>query len=403
MALEFPNPALRTGPYLAAFDRHTVTSGIVAAVFATTGPLALILSIAQLRGLSDVATIGWIFGGYGLGGVVSILFSSLYRLPLGMAWTIPGGALLLAALDHLSFGEVVAASFVSGLLIAVIGLSGMVAWIMRRIPMPVVMGMVAGVFLPIGLGLVNGFVAMPLLAAAMVAGFLVVSVLPAVRRSFPPILGAILAGTVVIVATGQVAEIPAGADWLVRPVVFQPEFTWRAMGELVLPLTIAVVGIQNVQGFTILREAKHEPPMNMLTVACGITSYFMAAVGSVPCTVTGPVNAVLVSTPRPERRFAGGVVFGIVIGLFGLFAPITIAVAAAVPVAFIGVLGGLAMLPVLSQSFRSGFSGGAPLGALIAFMVTVSEVKILNIGAPFWGLVFGYLVSLILDREAARG
>ena len=56
------------------------------------------------------------------------------------------------------------------------------------------------------------------------------------------------------------------------------------------------------------------------------------------------------------------------------------------------------MLPVLTSSFQSAFSGKQTLGALVAFLVTVSEIKLLNIGAPFWGLVFGYAVTVILER-----
>jgi benzoate membrane transport protein len=33
------------------------------------------------------------------------------------------------------------------------------------------------------------------------------------------------------------------------------------------------------------------------------------------------------------------------------------------------------------------------MGALITFMVTISDHTILNIGAPFWGLVFGVAAS----------
>ncbi len=48
----------------------------------------------------------------------------------------------------------------------------------------------------------------------------------------------------------------------------------------------------------------------------------------------------------------------------------------------------------------SAFGGDFRLGALIAFMVTVSGLDIYNIGAPFWGLVFGYLASQVLERSS---
>ena len=38
------------------------------------------------------------------------------------------------------------------------------------------------------------------------------------------------------------------------------------------------------------------------------------------------------------------------------------------------------------------------LGALVCFLVTVADVPILNVGAPFWGLVLGLAVSRALER-----
>ena len=61
-------------------------------------------------------------------------------------------------------------------------------------------------------------------------------------------------------------------------------------------------------------------------------------------------------------------------------------------------LAGIALLKVLQGAFVSAFQGSFSLGALIAFMVTVSDLVLLNIGAPFWGLVFGCIASLVLER-----
>ena len=63
--------------------------------------------------------------------------------------------------------------------------------------------------------------------------------------------------------------------------------------------------------------------------------------------------------------------------------------ALAMPIAFIGMIGGLALIGVLQSTFAAAFNGSFSLGALIAFLVTVSDATVFNIGAPFWGLVFG--------------
>jgi benzoate membrane transport protein len=70
----------------------------------------------------------------------------------------------------------------------------------------------------------------------------------------------------------------------------------------------------------------------------------------------------------------------------------------ATPAAFIAVLGGLAMLRVLQSAFVTAFSTRFSLGALVTFVVTVSDISILNIGAAFWGLIAGIAVSFLLER-----
>jgi predicted benzoate:H+ symporter BenE len=53
---------------------------------------------------------------------------------------------------------------------------------------------------------------------------------------------------------------------IARPNFYWPEFSWAAMVELVLPLTITVLAAQNAQGFVVLEAAGHKPPINAVTV-----------------------------------------------------------------------------------------------------------------------------------------
>jgi benzoate membrane transport protein len=54
---------------------------------------------------------------------------------------------------------------------------------------------------------------------------------------------------------------------------------------------------------------------------------------------------------------------------------------------------------VLQGAFVTAFGTRFTLGALITFVVTVADVTVLNIGAAFWGLVAGIVVSLLLERS----
>ena len=84
---------------------------------------------------------------------------------------------------------------------------------------------------------------------------------------------------------------------------------------------------------------------------------------------------------------------------FGLFAPVFTRLMLAAPPAFISALAGLAMLRVLQTSFNVAFRERFTLGALVTFIITVADVPIFNVGAPFWGLVIGYAVSRLLERK----
>ncbi len=84
---------------------------------------------------------------------------------------------------------------------------------------------------------------------------------------------------------------------------------------------------------------------------------------------------------------------------FGMFAPMFTRLMLATPPAFIGVLAGLAMLRVLQTAFNVSFRQRFTLGALVTFLITVADVPIFSVGAPFWGLVIGYSVSRLLERK----
>jgi benzoate membrane transport protein len=397
---ERPRPGWRD--IVASFDRHMVTNATVAWLYAITGPLAILLAVASKAGFSQEQVAAWIFGGYAIGGFLSILMSCLYRQPAGVAWSIPGAILIGPALDHLSFAEVVGASIVAGLLIAVLGITGWVRKVMSFCPLPVVMGMVCGVFLPFGLKIITGFEDNLWVALAIVVAFIGSSAVPTIEKALPPVLAALAAGIVAVIVTGHGTPTARLQIGLVHPTILAPEFSLRALLELVLPLAVTVIGIHNPQGFAVLEASNYKPPINALTLACGGGSVLSALVGSVPICVAGPSNAVMCSSGRPEQRFVAGIVYGLLLLAFGILAPVASDLSSTLPIAFIGVLGGLALIRALQSWMATAFGGDLSLGALTAFLVTLSGISIFHIGAPFWGLVFGVATSWLVERATLQ-
>jgi benzoate membrane transport protein len=168
--------------------------------------------------------------------------------------------------------------------------------------------------------------------------------------------------------------------------------------ELVVPLAITVLAVQNAQGIAILTANGHAPPVNAITAACGVGAIATGLVGTVSTCLTGPVNAVISTSGESERHYTAAICVALLAMGFGLLAPFFTRLMLATPPAFIATLAGLAMLRVLQTAFTVSFRGRFTLGALVCFLVTVADVPIFNIGAAFWGLVFGLATAWLLER-----
>ena len=376
-----------------------LANAVIGFIFAASGPVAIILTVGAGGGLSESDLSSWIFGAFFVNGLITLLFCVLYRQPLVFFWTIPGTVLVGPALGHLAWPEVIGAFGITGLLMVALGLSGWVRRAMRAVPMPIVMGMVAGVFLRFGLGLVYAMRDDAWIAAPMIVAFVALGASARWSRRLPPLIGALLVGAAAIALLGRFHSNGWALHALAHPTLYTPVFSWRAIVELVVPLAITVLVVQNGQGIAVLDAAGHKPPINAITVACGAGSLLAAMVGTVSTCLTGPVNALISSSGERDRHYTAGIAVGMLALAFGLFAPVFTRLMLATPPAFIGALAGLAMLRVLQTAFSASFRERFTLGALVTFLVTVADVPIFSVGAPFWGLVIGYAVSRLLEGK----
>jgi benzoate membrane transport protein len=384
---------------LADFGGLYAANAVVAFLFACTGPVAIILSVGARGGLTESDLASWIFGGFFLNSLISIGFSLLYRQPLVFFWSIPGTVLVGPALTHLTFPEVIGAFLATGVLMLLLGFSGWVRRAMDAVPMPIVMAMVAGVFLRFGVDLVRAFAEELWIALPMAAAFIALTALPRLARALPPLIGALAVGAVAVWLLGGFKP-PAGALFAVaQPNVYLPQWSWAAMVELVVPLAITVLAVQNAQGIAILSANGHQPPTNAITAACGAGAIVTGLVGAVSTCLTGPVNAVISTSGERHRHYTAALFIALLALGFGLLAPFFTRLMLATPPAFIATLAGLAMLRVLQTAFTVSFRERYTLGALVCFLVTVADVPIFNIGAAFWGLVFGLVTSRLLERD----
>jgi len=380
--------------------RHELVNGFIGFLFSCTGPVAVILAVGQGAGLSAGVVASWVSAVFCLNGVLTIIASRWSRQPLVYFWTIPGTVVVGQAMAAgTTWPETVGGFVMAAVLLVALALTRQVDRVMHLLPMPIVMAMVAGVFLRFGTDLVLAVDRDLAVAGPMVVAFVAVSAVPRLARWLPAVLVALAVGAVAVSLADRPA-VEVSGRWVIDPVWTTPAFTGSAFIELTIPLLITVLVVQNGQGMAVLRAAGHDPRMNQVTGWCGVTSLVAAPFGGVSTCLAGPTNALVTASGERRRHYAAAIWCGVLAIGFGLLAPGMVRVITTMPEAYVAVLGGLAMLKPLQGAFQTAFSGPYVTGALVTFLVTVADITVFNIGSAFWGLVVGVVVSVLLDRDS---
>ncbi|MBT3916569.1 MAG: benzoate transporter, partial [Rhodospirillaceae bacterium] len=160
---------------IADYELIHLSNAVIAFLFAASAPIAIVLAVGTTGGLTEAELASWVFGGIALNGLLGIVISIIYRQPLAFFWTISGTVLVGPALQHSSFPEVIGAFIGTGVLLLILGLSGWIKRIMAAMPMPIIMAMVAGVFLEFGLNWIKALGSDPWVAGSMTAAFILLS------------------------------------------------------------------------------------------------------------------------------------------------------------------------------------------------------------------------------------
>lgn len=375
-----------------------MSNGIVAWLFGITGPLLIVLSSASKGQLSQPELSSWVFSIYIIGGLLSIILSLYYKQPIAVAFSIPGAIIVGTALVNHSFQDVIGAYIVTGIIIFVLGVSGVISKIMSILPMPIMMGMVSGVLLPFGVNIITSIKDDYIINGAIFFTFLVFTFFSNNLKKFPPIIGAmIVAG--VLYSIFRPISLEGVTFSVANPQIYAPSFRFASIGEVVVPLLLTVIAIQNAQGIGVLKSMKFEPPVDAMTKWSGIGSIINSFLGAHSACIAGPMTGILANTNDKKTAYTGAVWMGILWVIFGLLSPLAVTLTAILPASLILLLGGLALLGVLKNTLELSFSSDFKMGALFSFMITVSEVEFLNIGAPFWGLVGGAIVSIVMEKD----
>ncbi|HAM27133.1 MAG TPA: hypothetical protein DCP11_10685, partial [Microbacteriaceae bacterium] len=146
-----------------------ITAGIVAAITGFSSSFAIVLAGLAAVGATQSQSASGLLVICVAQGVLSIVLSAVYRVPLKFAWSTPGAALLVATAGVTGrFAEAVAAFVVAAALIVLVGLWPALERLIGRIPRPISNAMLAGILFPLCLAPVKAAVQIPLLAIPVI-------------------------------------------------------------------------------------------------------------------------------------------------------------------------------------------------------------------------------------------
>lgn len=397
-AFDTPTPWLKS--LKESLNVKSISAGVVAALFGCSGPALIVISAAEAGNLSDGQTVAWLLAIYFTGGLISLIMALRYRQPITGAYSIPGAAIMIGALATIPFTEAVGAFIMSGAIVLLLGVSGVVGRIMNWLPMPIVMAMIAGALIRFGTGAVQAVESMPLIAGAAAVAFFVSARL---TKAIPPVLTAAIVGFGIALFTGSVQLADVGIAF-VAPELTVPTFTLNGLLAIAIPLAALVIGAENAQATGVLLAENYRPPVNAMTTISGIGGIIAGAIGGHNANIAGPMTAICSSEQAGDdksKRYGATVVNGVLFCAFGLFAGAAVPFILALPKALIGSIAGLAMIGVLIAAFQQAFSKsvGYQIGAMVALLVAMSGISLFGISSPFWALVFGILVSQLLSEK----
>ena len=384
--------------YLCDLNPSAVWAGITTFIWYAVGLVPVQIAVTGQFGLSAPEVSSWIFIIWFTGAVASIALSLVYRQPIPITSTIPGLIFLGSMAGLYNYPELIGASLMAGVLIVVLGMLGMGARILRVLPMPLAMGMLAGSVLGDVTHMVSATVQDAVVAGATVAGYAVGRLIRNPR--IPPVGLALIGGGIAVLLAHRAS--PAPIAWaLPSLVVPHMQFSASAFVAVSIPLVVLSMALGNVQGLGFLMAQGYKVSANKVTLVLGVNSIVNAFLGGHTAIVSRngmPIMAGPEAGPVEGRYWANLIAAALTLLIALAAAPVALMLGI-LPSGYVVALAGLAILPSLQNALEKAFEARLRFGAVVALVVSATSFSFLGIGSGFWALIAALLASLVAERE----
>jgi len=369
-------------------------AGLIAVIVGFTSSIALIYQmVIDLGGNVELAS-SWLLA-LGLSmGLTSIGLSLFYKVPILIAWSTPGVALLLADASNYNLNEAIAGFMISALLIFV---SGITAWFEKladKIPFQLASAMLAGILINFGIEVFNQMNQQPFLVISMLFVYWISKqIIPRFTMLSVLVVGILLSWQLDLTNPIESSTSLSGFQYI------SPEFTFDALLGIGLPLFIVTMAAQNLPGIAVLKAHHYKTPVSSVMSTTGAVNFVTAPFGCYAINLAAITAAICMTnevSDKPSERYWAAISGGFFYIVMAIFSGFLMSAFSALPTALIYALAGIALFSTISNSIQQSLTDNRYLEAsMITLLVTASDLSLWGISSVLWGLILGSVTIII--------
>jgi benzoate membrane transport protein len=373
-----------------------ILAGFVASLVGFASTFALVLAGLRAVGADEEQAASGLVVLCLTMGVVAIALGLRYRMPLVIAWSTPGAALLISSGEPPGgYAAALGAFAFAGVLIVVAGLWRALGRWVAMIPPALASAMLAGVLLPVCLAPARAVVELPWEVGPVIAVWALL-----MRFARPWAVPGALAAAAVVIALDPLDA--TGSTRLLPTLAFTaPALDAGALLSLGLPLFIVTMASQNIPGIGVLASFGYKAPLRPSLVTTGAATVAVAPFGGHAinlAAITAALAAGPDAHPNPARRWLASSSGGVAYLVLGFAAGAATTLVTVAPPLLIEAVAGLALFGALGAALAAAAADVERRdAAILTFVVSASSITVAGISAPFWGLAAG-LAYLGLQR-----
>ncbi|MFF2552396.1 benzoate/H(+) symporter BenE family transporter [Nocardia sp. NPDC058058] len=375
-----------------------IGAGIVTALVGFTSSFAVVLAGLNAMGATAAQAASGLLAVSVTMALGILVLSLRYRMPITLAWSTPGAA-LLASTGAVSGGwaAAVGAFAVAGLLIVLTGFWQRLGALIAAIPVEIAQAMLAGVLLPLCLAPVKALPVSPAVVVPVIATWLILQKFAA-RWAVLAAFGVAAIGASIDIAVTH--RSLAWSEMAPRIELTMPHWSFPALIGVAIPLYVVTMAAQNIPGTAVMSSFGYRVPWRSAMTVTGLGTMLGSVAGGHAINLAA-ISAALAAAPSahpdPKRRWIAATTAGITYLLLALASSALVIFIAAAPKGVLETVAGLALIATLAAALTAALTpADHRTSSTLTFLVAASGVTLLGIGAAFWALVAGLLVRWLL-------